>query len=268
MIARRATFALVLAFVVAGSSCATLPAGPGEPPMTVAYVKQHIGDLHGRTIRMRGEVNECMSLTCKICDDPAEEDVCLGLDLFADSQAASYLVEELYRFATITIDARIDASCEVRYDPDVFRSKSESDKAAATQHERQTFTVCTDRASSVMDARVIRVDARKAATQGRFDRYTGEALSEASTEQLGHVKAFLNQLPWHDEDDDTQLKLFVDPEPLETGIAEQYILCECLEDNCTGRWPTMTHHASTRTPANPYRCAYFTRVGEMWVISP
>lgn len=269
MVARPATFSLTIALAIAASSCVSGPApgAPGGAPMTVAYVKQHIGELHGQTIRMRGEVNNCTSLTCKICDGPSEQDACLGLDLFADSRSASYLVEELYRFATITIDARIDASCEVNYDPDQFRSKVDSDKAAARQ-ERQVVVICTDRASSVMDARVVRVDARKPATQGRFNMYTGEALIEASSEQLGRVRAFLNQLPWNDEDDNTQLKLFIDSEPLEKGIAEEYIFCECHEDDCTGQWPTMAHHAYTRTPANPYRCAYITRVGEVWVISP
>lgn len=234
--------------------------------MTVAYVKQHIGELHGQTIRMRGEVNNCMSLTCTICDDPADEDACLGLDFFADSYRAQYHVEELYRFATITIDARIDASCEVDYDPDRFRSKAEADKAAA-QSERQVIFVCTDRASSVEDARVVSVDSRKAATQGRFNMYTGEALIEASNEQLGRVKAFLNQLPWYHEDDDTQLKLFIDSEPLDKEIAEAYILCQCLEDDCTNRWPSMAHHAYTPSPANPYMCEYITRVGDIWVFS-
>jgi hypothetical protein len=247
--------AIVLATAV--GSCATVPA-PAEPaPMTVAYVKHHMRQLHGQTIRMSGEMNNCTSLTCSICDGPEEEDVCLGVSLNADSDDARYVVEELYRFAVITIDARIDGACELGYDPDLPPSKDP---------DRDVVAVCTDRASSVEDARVVSVDARKPASLGRFDMYKGDPLQEADPYALKKIETFLSTLPWIDDLEELQLKLFVDPQPRE-GAPESYYLCECLEDSCVGRWPTWSGHADTRSPANPYVCRHISRIGDNWVMS-
>lgn len=248
-----------IALAIAAGSCATALAPAVVAPMTVAYVEQHIRELHGQTVRMRGEMNNCTSLTCSICDGQREEDACLGISLHADSDDARYLVEELYRFATITIDARIDGSCELGYDPDMPPSNDP---------DRDVVVVCTDRASSVEDARVIRVDARKPATDGRFDMYEGEPLTVAPSEELDAVLRLGKDGGWfYEEDQDRNLwRLFADPEPLTDGAS--FILCRCAEDDCTDRWPAMSGRATTRSPANPYYCQYVSRIGEAWVFSP
>jgi hypothetical protein len=254
----------ILAF--AAASCVALQeSAPGSAePMTVAEVSAHIARLHGQTVRISGEVNNCTSLTCRICDGPEEEDACLGLAFHADSHAAGNLVEELYRFATITIDASIDAACEVGYDADRFSSKAEAEKPNA--EGRHVVVICTDRATSVRDARVVSVDARKPASLGRFDMYKGDPLQEADTYAFQKIETFLSTLPWIDDLEELQLKLYVNPEPWE-GASESYYLCECFEDSCEGRWPTWSGHADTRSPANPYVCTHISRIGDNWVMS-
>ena len=234
--------------------------------MTVAYVKEHIGALHGQTIRRRGEINNCTSLTCSICDGPGEADACLGLDLFTDSPEAQDTVEELYRFATVTLEARIDASCEVNYDPDIFKSKTEAEEAAR-KGDRDIIVVCTDRASSVLDAHVVSVEARKPASLGRFDMYKGEPLQEADAAAYDKMRKLLASLAWAEPSDEHDIKVYLEPEPWD-GQVEAYYICECTEDDCTGRWPTWSGHTYTRSPANPYSCSYANRVGDNWIITP
>ena len=63
-----------------------VPAVGADPPvLSVAYVGAHIGELHGKTVRLRGEVNNCESLTCSICDEGGRDAVCLPLDLWSDA---------------------------------------------------------------------------------------------------------------------------------------------------------------------------------------
>ncbi len=252
----RASAAFVaLALMLA--SCVT-PAAPRPPtPMTVSYVRAHIEELHGKTVRMRGEMNNCTSLTCLICEDIENDETCLGLDFYGDTNSAVYLHEELYRFATITIDARIDALCEVNYDPDQPVSKDRT---------RDIVIFCTDRASSIEDARVVSVDARKPASLGRFDMYEGEPLEEANAEASGRIRTFLTGLPWIDNLQDLQLKIYIDPDSYKE-LTESFIFCECIEDDCTSHWPTWSGQATTRSPANPYVCSYISRIGDNWVLT-
>src|SRR5688572_2862424 len=57
------------------------------PTLTVAEVKAQLKRLHGRSVRVRGQMNECWSLTCKLCTEgPADAAgrVCLGLSFATD----------------------------------------------------------------------------------------------------------------------------------------------------------------------------------------
>ena len=235
-----------------------VPAVGADPPvLSVAYVGAHIGELHGKTVRLRGEVNNCESLTCSICDEGGRDAVCLPLDLWSDA-AGRGLTEELYRFATVTIDARIDATCTLGYDPDRGRAPSKDE-----------VVVCTDRSSAVEEARVVRVDRRRSATKGRFDAYEGYSLRRASEgEERPIIQAWAAQQRRLYPSDQANMAMAVFVEAAEGRQAGDagYRLCVCRIDGCDGAWPSKSGEF-VRSPGNPYFCMRVDRYAADWVFS-
>ena len=219
------------------------------------FVKQHMASLQGHRVLLQGEMNNCMSLTCSICDGAKDDDACLGIELYADSDSARYLVEELYRFATVTVDVFVDGACELGYDPD----------EPPPSRGRDVVVICTDRATSINDARVVSVDVRRPASLGRFDMYKGEPMQEADTETERQIRTFLSSMPEVYDIEGITLKFYLDPEP-PNDMTPSYYVCACTEDDCTGRWPTWSGHAYTQSPGNPYFCSSVTKVGSNWVV--
>ena len=236
--------------------------------MTVSYVKAHEAELHNQVVRLRGEINNCSDRGCAICD----ENACLGLDLFTDTYDAHSLTTEHYRFATVVVDATIDASCDVDWDIDKYKTREEAERHLATQG-RYWVHIC-GASIPVTEARVISVESRKSALSGRFDgfhgRYHGPAaiglpMPEASEEQYGRVRGALKAMPWYDEDPSEQWKLYPDPDA-ESG-PDSYYLCTCKEDDCENLWPSLSGQAIARSPANPYFCEYVSRGGNTWFVT-
>ena len=158
--------------------------GTSDIPLvySIDYVKAHLKELHGRHVRVHGQINECASLTCLICTGPEATATCLPISIAAGEPArksdddvegsrreerSSDLIETLYRFATVTADVTVDATCELGYDP----------TKASDQNET---IVCTDRSNALDDAHIVSVDVRRSATEGRFDAYEGAPLRDAT----------------------------------------------------------------------------------------
>jgi hypothetical protein len=222
--------------------------------LTVDYVHANIAKLHGKTVRLRGQVNNCESLTCSICTSAAKEADCLPLSLYSDPAGRSE-IEALYRFATITVDARINAACELGYDPANGRKPGE-------------LIVCTDRGSAVEEARVVSVDQRRAATEGRFDMYEGEPLQPATAEEGGPIIAGwrAQQKQLYPDEGAREIAVFrVSPEG-RFGADAGYRLCVCRQDSCQGKWPSMSGQL-IHSPGNPYECARADQVQAGWVFS-
>lgn len=251
-------FAGFAALVLLLTGCGTLVNQPTpQTPMKVAYVSAHLDELHGKTVRLRGEMNECRSLTCKICDNIEDDDTCLGLNFYGDSSNAVDLMEELYRFATITIDARIDSSC------------------GSPKGDSRVVVICTDRAFAIEDARVVTVESRKPASLGHIDMYTGGALTRLSgtAEQtmLGRLKGPLDYILG--EGDRPQIALFEedpdrDDEDEEIGDPPpkpSNWLCMCVEEDCIGKWPKRGGEI-VRSPANPYACMLAVETNGAWLL--
>lgn len=251
-------FAGFAALVLLLTGCGTLVNQPTpQTPMKVAYVSAHLDELHGKTVRLRGEMNECRSLTCKICDNIEDDDTCLGLNFYGDSSNAVDLMEELYRFATITIDARIDSSC------------------GSPKGDSRVVVICTDRASAIEDARVVTVESRKPATRGRIDTYVGQTLTRitgtAEQAMLSRLKGPLDYI--FDDDDWPQIALFEEPPYRDDDDQEiedppskpSYWLCQCIEEDCAGRWPKRGGEI-VRSPANPYACLLAAEINGAWLV--
>lgn len=224
---------------------ATAPAlAAARKVFTVDYVQARLQSLHGKTVRVQGQMNNCQSLTCSICVDASEDAVCLPISFEADNYRAGDLIEETYRFATITVEAKINATCALGFDPSERSSRSPDE-----------IIVCTDRSRALTGARVLSVDVRRSAAEGRFDAYGGDPLAPPSADQRAQVldgwKAWRKRMaPWGDNE--LEVEVFAAPpyaKDGESGLA----LCVCLDDSCKGKWPTMSGHF-TGSPGNPYDC--------------
>jgi hypothetical protein len=227
--------------------CTTPANGPqAGSTLSVSFASQHIRALHGKTVRIRGLVNECMSLTCLLCDDVSETAACLPLELWADSDAAGDLLEELYRFAEISVDATIDATCTLHEDP--------------ADPKPNEIIVCTDRSRALEDARVVQVWSRHAAPEGRFDAYEGEPLRLYAGQDRAAILNTFEGL-WKNASQDPPQAELLAPDSPESDVT----LCVCLEDSCAGRWPAMSGHV-VRSPANPYVCYAFKRTDFGWAL--
>ncbi|MDO9223263.1 MAG: hypothetical protein Q7U20_06070 [Caulobacter sp.] len=234
---------------------AALPAWAAQRVFTVSQVEANLRSLHGKTVRVQGQMNNCESLTCSICVDGDEDAVCLPISFLADSDQTRSLIELTYRFATIAVEARIDATCQLGFDPSERSSRSPDE-----------IIVCTDRSQALVDARVLSVHVRRSATAGRFDMYEGEPLSAPSPEQRVGILAgwdtWQKRMALRPRDDD-EIEVFVGapyPEDQESGLA----LCICREDSCKGKWPTKSGHF-TWSPGNPYDCWRAELYGDRWV---
>lgn len=239
-----------LTLALTAAACASLKATPSRT-MTVAEIEQNIRSLDGHTVRLSGEVNNCTSLTCLICDGPEESAACLPLDFHTFSDVEKEAVEELYRFATVVVDARIDATCY----PD------------NTAHAG-IVVVCTDRGSAVEDARVVSLESRKPASKGRFTMYEGEPIKAVGDEIYEKIRKVLRDLMTDDAPEDSQLMIYEEAEPSPDSKQVQYYACICREDDCTGQWPAMSGRAWTRSPANPYYCYGVVASDGNWIIAP
>ena len=245
------------------SSCVTINQRPPDPKVmkSVSHVKLYLKQLHGKTVRVTGEINECISLTCQICDGPSESDACLPLNLYAYSPTERRLVEELYRFARITVDARVDATCELGHYPDLEKPTDFIE------------FICTDRSSALEDAHVVSVDERQPARAGRFDGYKGGLLQEADAATYDTIGKLLASMNPYDKGDEYHLRengIRVynerEPEPLPDG-SKYFYVCMCGEHSCEGRWPEYSGQAVIPSPANPYICSTARKVGDNWLLN-
>jgi len=225
--------------------------------------------LHGKTIRVQGQIDECISLDCQLCTDGSREATCLPFSLWSGkfpeyekdpdgwkrALRAQDMVEELYRFATVTADAWIDATCELGYDPAKGRDPNET-------------IVCTDRSSAIEDARVVSVDVRRAATEGRFDAYEGEPLRQPTNSERKRITDgwLARELKLDSHAKPRQVEVFIF-QVGQTPKDSEIVACECLDDDCRGRWPTKEGHVWIESPANPYRCELVSQLSTNWTFT-
>lgn len=212
----------------------------------------------GKTLRFRGVMNECKSLTCNICtsaEQPNDEN-CLGIafsthDPRSSHDDASYrveyaaksLLEKIYRFAEITVEGTYDATCAP--EPDVVKA-------------------CTDRATTFTAHTIVAVHKRFSASKGLFSMYEGDPLkpvsSNDSREVIHSYRALLKK--WELEEEKGAMYLVLRDTILGTDEA---IICECLEGTCAGEWPTMSGRAYTESPANPFTCTPARKIDGKWL---
>ena len=248
--------------------------------MTIEDVNKAPLEFHQKRIRVRGVVDECISLTCHICaaanlDRPKIKDADCLTASFAESGGTSdrksddessgsmrqYLaiqsLETLYRFSEITAEGVYDASCA----GNLIRKSAGSERR---------IVICTDRATTFRIEAITSVHKRWPATEGLFSMYEGEPLNVLTAEESRELLAAYDEVlrDWEDKLD-TPDRYRAYRQQVYSGALgpEQAVLCHCLTDNCAGLWPSKQGHF-LETPNNPYKCVGATRTSTGWRFMP
>lgn len=235
--------------------------------------------FHKKIIRIRGVVNECVSYTCNICEVAYQESRdsladCMSIEFWpgpspenqTDDErrardAARALLENVYRFAEITSEGPYDGRCALHYDPE---------ELSLPPGERNEI-VCMHRSDEFVAETIRDVHKQSPASTGLFESYEGDPLAELPSDQtkdlIVRYEAMLAQ--W-DLIDATEKKRTTTYRAFRSSSFpdEAVTLCECLETNCETRWPTMSGHIWTKSPANPYQCHWTKMIDRKWSFFP
>jgi hypothetical protein len=203
-------------------------------------------------VRVRGQLDNCIGHTCQLCPEdmtPASFDRkrCLHTS-FAGQDSddgptwrAAELSRQVYRFATITIDAWFDPVCLPGYKPEVY---------------------CTgDRA--FREARVVELHSRKTARDGLvgFHLY-GELVAAPEADRVAMLAAYARAgFVSHWEDEPVALITPKVHSALEGHVIG--VVCACREPDCADKLPTR-HFAGMESPANPFYCRHMEKGPQGW----
>jgi hypothetical protein len=279
----------LLLFAVASSGCVGNGGSVETPVQTsVAAVVADPARYHGKYLRLRGFVDHCERLSCSIVEhapdtaprDPAANPA-LPIDFEiepgrtapiddADFRDRSRpLMDELYRFAEVTVVGYYNATCQLGYDPDHPPRTVKKPNGSPAAGELESIVVCTDRAGSFKIQQVLAVYRRWPATAvpvaypSSNGSLTPLSPSEG-TDVFAAYKAAVSAVgpnytvDWNPEHRAFRVKIDDD------GWT---VLCVCRIEKCEGRWPSSVDHL-TSAPSNPYACTDTTRVRDAWRFPP
>ena len=233
--------ALAATFLYVGSVAAQ---APGPPVASIAALRSHMGYWANRTVRVRGQIDLCSNFDCHICPEAMTQagldlDRCLSISFsgFETDPAGGRtagLMEDTFRFAIVTLEAKFDPTC-LGYFP--ARSRRAASRAA---HQEVQAVVCTDRASVLRSARVIAVHSRKTADTGLGVRRAGFRVTPAPAQTEREVlAAYRAETPPGWDDGTMERRVFViNPEDIadiSKGWDAAAEACVCREDSCDGR---------------------------------
>lgn len=132
--------------VAAGCSAGVMP--PQPVSATIGNLRAHPEIYAGKEVQLTGKLDECSGWECSICPEQmttetADEAKCLALEfrpLMAGTGFGEGAMEKVFRFSSVVINARFDPTC--------------------------LSSPCTDRATVLMDADVVRVIQRRSSNTG------------------------------------------------------------------------------------------------------
>lgn len=220
-----------------------------------------------KVVRIRGQVTNCAAWTCDLCPEEITQEEyvshssekakqCLGIyfdgyEIGGSARSVSSLMEQSFRFATVTVTAYFSRTCL----GDRLIRTPEEEKVLK---EKGIETICMDRVSQLTAARVEQTHSRKNAADGLVSRdgWIGKLIPAAKAD--GEAMMSLNPSALYDNDDYPVRAYQVEGQP-DTGI-----LCECYEEECTGKWPTRWF-MGFESPANPFVCYSFQKRKGKWL---
>lgn len=241
-----------------------------SPLLTVSELKTNWRRYDGRTIRVRGQLDNCFNgiygIGCMLCPEQmttANPNRCVSLELAlepdrprVDQQRSMRVVsvlQETYRFATVTVDAHFDATFLLDQNGDPVKPLP--------------YLTSDGLPPNLVDAHVLQVHARKTARDGLV--LGGQQLTPALPEEREAMLAVLAaDYPDNGFYKKEVFALALSPEALElqqssTPFFPDGIGCLCLTENCEGLWPTRWFFGM-KSPANPFRCWSMEKVDGRW----
>jgi hypothetical protein len=240
--------------------CAT--AGSNE--LSVGELKQEWKRYDGKVVRVRGTLDACVT-QCNLCPDPAalagDEISCLPL-AFAEENTPNatqetfrenMLFQRLYRFTTLTVEARFLALCMI------------GDKGEFT-----TDVVCTGWPINLDKAKVISVAARQTSNEVPMAAEYVRPLVEPSAPDAAAMLTAMNETAHPDERKVFLLvKMPKDLVDKKSGTSNfpDGLGCVCLEWKCDGKWP-VRYLVGMDTPANPFHCWALDKMASGWRVLP
>ena len=248
-----------------------LVAEAAQPTLvTVDQIKTNWQRYDGRLVTVRGQLDNCFNgiygIGCMLCPEQMttwEPNDCLSLEFASevapprvDQQRSMRVVsvqQETYRFATVTVEALLDATWltdrsgnSVKPDPPLFHDGAPP---------------------NLRDARVLQVHTRKSARDGLGP--SGAPLTLASPqEREAMLAAFAVVYPpdriYTREAFAIELSQ-ADLQDRQSG--DPYIpdgaICMCVTDDCQNLWPTRWF-LGMKSPANPFRCWTLQKIDGQW----
>jgi hypothetical protein len=246
--------ALLAAVIFAG---APLPAAP-HPQLTIAELRKHPDKYDGQVVRLSGRLTECAVWECSICPKnmtsaTADARQCLALEfrsLLKGTGFGAEAKEAVFRFSSVTLTARFDPGCLLRYR-------------------------CTDRASVLFDADVVSVETRRNSRSGLWleartalTQLTGPDADAIAT--AAHKAGFLSEPP---EAKDPALarelrqfgplvRVFGVPRVPDTAI-----ICWAPPGMGADVWPDSAEGALLApSPSDYFHCASARKIDGQWIL--
>lgn len=238
-----------------------------EPRLRIETLRKNWQRYEGRTVQIRGQVDNCNE-HCALCPEDMTSATynanrCLSLE-FGPEESRGTLVgsqpnlamQVAYRFATITVAARLNAQC-------LFDENG--------MPVTKSVCIFDNPTPNLRAGRVLQVHARKSARDG-LATYVFGPLAPAAPEDRGAMLAEFNAVVWGDY---ATPQMFTARLPV--GIISDrqrgytYVGdgmgCVCLDDSCEGRWPTRLF-PGMNSAGNPFKCWQMIKTENGWRVAP
>lgn len=274
---RLAAAGLVLALAV-------LPAAVLAAPLletTISTVLRDRGRLDGRTVRVRGVIDQCDRFVCRICPEAVSEDgACITVRNWESrfnpegSQYDAWKRDQLkqnerYRFSVVLLEGRVNFLSRAKRDK-ALSEQADAEAAAADEGLAIDFFPCTNKMNRVCvpweevvleRAQVTRVTWRMGPLRGRSSDHYATKLSRAPAEVTEALRA---QLVAKDpKAADRMLVAFLNPQMPQTDA----FVCVARKSKPPAAWPT-TWGGLYGGPSDGYRCysAFYASYDKRWGI--
>ncbi len=262
--------ALLVSLAIMMTIVAPVTEAAQAPTVTINEIKTNWRRYDGRLVRVRGQLDNCFGgiygIGCTLCPEQLTtfaENACLSLDLAAEPDAPRFdqqrsmrvvsAMQETYRFATVSIEARLDTTYlldqngkTVRPDPALFFDGAPS---------------------NLQDAGVLQVHSRKSARDGL--NHGGTPMTLANPEEREPMLAAFAAV--YPEDRTFKREAFaIESTPAVLELRQRGdphipdgVVCMCYADDCQDRWPRLLFYGM-KSPANPFRCWTLQKIDGQW----
>jgi hypothetical protein len=230
------------------------------PTVTFEQLFKSPGDYANKFVRIRGQVDNCFSMTCNLCPENMTAETfdrfkCLGLEFdgYGDGRSGNrtaLLMEQAFRFAIVTINVKFDPTCLYSMLPN---------------RNPKTVPICLDRQTILESARVETVHARKSALDGIVSWYDFGPLREpdSEAERLALLNGFKEALSPNSSADIRVFLMDGKGIPRPEDVEALGLGCICTERSCEGNWPKRWF-LGFDSPANPVECQSMEKVKGTW----